>query len=105
MQENRGRRISPYGRIRSCVVNPMFVLSAVLVDRLSVAIFGGSPNEAVVRQTAAGDERNARPGWGCRPRVPGRTGGTTQYRGVNAPPLISPMALLEKAATGLIPMR
>jgi hypothetical protein len=60
MQENRARRISPYGRIRSRVVNPMFVLSAVLVDRLSVAIFVGSPNEVVGCQTAAGDEQSAR---------------------------------------------
>jgi hypothetical protein len=40
----------------------MFVLSAVLVDRISVAIFGGSTNEAVGHQAAAGDERNVRPG-------------------------------------------
>jgi hypothetical protein len=62
MQENRGFGISPYGRIRSSASNPMFVLSAVLVDRLSVAIFGGSTNEAVGRQAAAGDERNVWPG-------------------------------------------
>jgi hypothetical protein len=78
MQEIRGFRISPYGCIRVCVANPMFVLSAVLVDRHSVAIFGGSANEAVGRQTAAGDEQSARYGSLCKPRALCKTGGTTQ---------------------------